>query len=65
MTLRLHGPAELTYGATRSIDRLTAATEAMRSVIMHEVPEPEARSAALSLVGNALSVAVHGVAGDG
>ena len=62
MTRRLYGPAELTYGATRSIDRLTAATEAMRSVIMHEVQDREARSAALSLVGEALDMAVHGVA---
>jgi hypothetical protein len=65
MTLRLHGPAELTYGASRSIDRLTAATDAMRSVIMHEVPDQEARSVALSLVGKALGAAVHGVAGAG
>jgi hypothetical protein len=62
MTLRLHGPADLTYGATRSIDRLTAATDAMRSVIMHEVSDREARTAALSLVGEALDMAVHGVA---
>jgi hypothetical protein len=65
MTPRLRGPADLTYGATRSIDRLNAATDAMRSVIMHEVPDQEACSAALSLVGKALGVAVHGVAGAG
>jgi hypothetical protein len=64
MTLRTHGPADLTYGATRSIDRLTAATDAIRCVIMHEVPDREARSAALALVGEALDVAVHGVAAD-
>jgi hypothetical protein len=62
MTIRLLGPAELTYGATRSIDRLTAAADAMRSVIMHEVPDQEARLAALSLVGEGLDTAVHGVA---
>jgi hypothetical protein len=63
MTHRLHAPVELTYGATRSIDRLTAATDEIRGVIMHEVPDLEARSAALALVGKALGVAVHGVAG--
>jgi hypothetical protein len=64
MTIRLHGPAALTYGATRAIDRLTAATDAVRSVIMHEVPDRQARSAALALVGEALDLAVHGVAAD-
>jgi hypothetical protein len=65
MAHRLHGHAELSYGAARAVDRLTAATDEMRGVIMHEVPDLEARLAALSLVAQALGVAVHGVAGGG
>jgi hypothetical protein len=61
MTLRLHGPEERTYGATRAIERLTAASDAIRGVIMHEVPDQEARGAALHLVAKALDVAVQGV----
>lgn len=64
MTHRLHGSIELTYGASRAIERLNAATDAIRSVIIHDVPDREARSAALALVANALCVAVQGVAAD-
>ncbi len=62
MSHQIHRPVELTYGATRAIDRLTAAAEALRGVIMREVTDPEARSAALGLVASALAVAVRGVA---
>jgi hypothetical protein len=65
MTIRHYGPAELTYGAARAIDRLTAATDEIRGVIMHEVPDLEARSSALALIGKALGVAVNGVVADG
>jgi hypothetical protein len=61
MTPRLHGPIELTYGATHSIDRLTGATDEIRRVIMNEVPDRDACSAALTLVAKALCVAVHAV----
>jgi hypothetical protein len=64
MAQRSRGPVELTYGATRAIDRLTAATDEMRSIIMHEVPDRDARSAALALVARALGVAVHGVVAE-
>jgi hypothetical protein len=60
MTHQLQRPVELTYGATRAIQRLTGATDAIRSVIMHEVPDRQARSAALALIANALGVAVRG-----
>jgi len=35
---------EMTYGATRAIERLTLATDAIKATIMHEVHDREARA---------------------
>jgi hypothetical protein len=53
---------ELTYGATRAIERLTLAADTIRGTIIHEVSDREARAAALALVSKALSIAAEGIA---
>ena len=52
---------EVTYGATRSMERLVDAVEAVKSVILREVVDQSARTRAIALVGQALGVAVEGV----
>jgi hypothetical protein len=59
---RPHTAMEMTYGATRAIERLTLATDAIKATIMHEVHDREARAAALAHVTRALGIAVQGVA---
>jgi hypothetical protein len=61
MITQAYGSAEFIHGATRSIDRLTDATDEIRSVIMREVSDRDACSAALVLVARALCVAIHAV----
>jgi hypothetical protein len=62
MTHRLHQANEPTYGETRAIEHLTAVAETLRGVIIHEVTDRNARTAALLFVGKALDAAVQGVA---
>ena len=62
MSQRQQSTREVTYGATRAIERLTLAADTIRGVILHEVTDRDARSAALGLVSKALNVAVQGVA---
>ncbi len=63
MTHQLQRPVELTYGATRAIERLTEASDAIRSVIMHsEVPDRQGTlGGALAGIAQALGVAARGV----
>ncbi len=61
MTNRPFESIEFVQGATLSIERLTEATDAIRGVIMREVPDRDACQAALTLVARALCVAVHAV----
>ena len=52
---------EFIQGATLSIERLTEASDEIRGVIMREVPDQDARMAALTLVERALRLAIHAV----
>lgn len=62
MTHRLRHSDEPTYGERRAVEHLTAAADAMRGAIMHDVTDRAARTAALALVTEALGAAVQGVA---
>jgi len=62
MSQRLRSTMELTYGATRAIERLTLAADTIRGAILHEVTDRDARDAALALVSQVLGVAIQGVA---
>ena len=62
MSQRPRSAMELTYGATRAIERLTLAADTIRGTIIHEVSDREARAAALALVSKALSIAAEGIA---
>jgi hypothetical protein len=61
MTHRLRQSDEPTYGERRAIEQLTAAADMMRGVIMHDVADRGARSAALAFITQALGAAVQGV----
>jgi hypothetical protein len=52
---------EPTFGERRAIEHLTAAADMMRGVIMHDVADLGARTAALALITQALGTAVQGV----
>jgi hypothetical protein len=62
MPQRQRSTMEITYGATRAIERLTLAADSIRGTIIHEVTDRDARAAALALVSQALGVAVQGIA---
>jgi hypothetical protein len=55
--------AEVTYGTTRSIERLVAATDAVRCAILRDVADHQARARSLALVSQALGAAVEGITG--
>lgn len=57
-----HHSDEPTFGDRRAIDRLTLAADAMSSIILHDVIDRNAQSAALALLQKALGTAVQGVA---
>jgi hypothetical protein len=57
-----HQSYEPTYGETRAIEHLTAAAETMRGVIIHDVTDRSARTAALVFIAKALDAAVQGIA---
>jgi hypothetical protein len=61
MTHRLRQTDELTYGDLRAIEHLTAAADTMRGAILLGVTDRDARTAALTLVTQALGAAVRGV----
>ena len=62
MAYPLRNSHEPTYGEMRAIEHLTAAADTMRGAIMHGVSDRDARTAALTLVTEALGAAVRGVA---
>jgi hypothetical protein len=62
MTQWMNRSGEPTYGDRRAIDRLTLAADAMCSMILHDVLDRDAKSAALALLDKALNAAVQGVA---
>lgn len=62
MTQWLNRSDEPTYGDRRAVDRLTLAADTMCSMILHDVVDRDAKSAALALLDKALHAAVQGVA---
>jgi hypothetical protein len=59
---RPQSAVELTYGASRAIERLTLAADTIRGTIIHEVTDRQARAQALALISQAVGVAVQGIA---